>query len=52
MFAYVDGKASWDKKHLTAIAKHIIKVAKDKFNVDLEWGGNWRSFKDLPHFQI
>jgi len=52
IFAYVDGEASWEKEHLTEIAKHIIKVAKDKFNVDLEWGGNWRNFKDLPHFQI
>jgi peptidoglycan L-alanyl-D-glutamate endopeptidase CwlK len=52
IFAYVDGSASWDKEHLTAIAIHIQKIAKDQFNVDLEWGGDWKSFRDMPHFQI
>jgi peptidoglycan L-alanyl-D-glutamate endopeptidase CwlK len=52
IFAYVDGSASWDKEHLTAIARHIQKIAKDQFNVDLEWGGDWKSFRDMPHFQI
>jgi len=52
IFAYVGGKASWDKKHLEAIAEHIISIANGMFDIDLEWGGNWRSFKDMPHFQI
>lgn len=52
IFAYVDGKASWKKQHLTAIARHIQKVAKDQFDVDLEWGGDWKRFVDMPHFQI
>jgi peptidoglycan L-alanyl-D-glutamate endopeptidase CwlK len=52
IYAYVDGKASWDKGQLTEIARHIQKVAKDKFNVDLEWGGDWKRFVDMPHFQI
>ncbi len=52
VFAYVDDAASWDKEHLKPIAEHIIKVAKEDFDIDLEWGGNWRSFKDMPHFQI
>jgi peptidoglycan LD-endopeptidase CwlK len=45
-------KASWDKKLLTEVARHIQKVAKEKFNVDLTWGGDWTKFKDLPHFQL
>lgn len=52
IYAYVDGKASWDKGQLTAIARHIQKVAKDQFDVDLTWGGDWKSFVDMPHFQI
>ena len=47
-----NGKASWDKVMLTEVARHIQKVAKEKFNVTLEWGGSWKSFKDYPHFQL
>ena len=52
IYAYVDGKASWDSKYYKAIAKHIIKFAKDKYDIKLGWGGNWKSFKDYPHFEI
>lgn len=52
IYAYVDGKASWNKLYLKLIARHIQKVAKDKFNTNLQWGGDWKNFKDMPHFQI
>ena len=52
IYAFVGGEASWDKGALTHIARHIIKVAKEQFDVELEWGGDWKSFKDYPHFQI
>ena len=52
IYAYVDGKASWATKHLEPIARHIQGVAKDNYNIDLTWGGDWRGFKDMPHFQI
>jgi len=52
IFAYVDGKASWEKEYLEPIAMHILKVAKDEFDINLTWGGNWKSFQDMPHFQI
>lgn len=51
IYAFVDGEPSWDKEYLRAIARHIMDVADDMFNVDLEWGGTWHSFKDYPHFQ-
>jgi len=51
IYAFVDGKASWNINHLTAIAKHLQKVA-GLLGVDLEWGGDWVSFSDYPHFQI
>jgi peptidoglycan L-alanyl-D-glutamate endopeptidase CwlK len=52
IYAYVNGKASWNREYLTAIARHIQKVAKEKFDVDLTWGGDWSRFKDMPHFQL
>lgn len=52
IYAYVNGKASWNKTYLTTIARHIQKVAKDRYNVNLQWGGDFVNFVDMPHFQI
>lgn len=29
-----------------------IKKAADELGVKITWGGDWRTFKDLPHYQI
>lgn len=50
IYAYVDGKASWDKDHLKTCAAAILQAA-SLLGVALEWGGFFRSFKDMPHFQ-
>lgn len=34
----------------TKVANHILKIAKEQ-GVNLEWGGNWKDFKDYPHFE-
>lgn len=52
IFAYVDGKATWDPKYYEPIARHLQKIALEKYNVILEWGGDFKSFVDMPHFQI
>lgn len=45
-FAFiVDGEISWDEK----LYKNIGRWAKI---VGLKWGGNWKSFKDLPHVEL
>ena len=51
VFGYVDGKASWDTLHLTTIATCLLQ-ASSQLGHELQWGGLWRGFKDLPHFQI
>ena len=51
IYAYVNGKASWDLKYLEPIARHIQSVAMDCFKVKLHWGYDlWG--KDGAHFQI
>lgn len=30
----------------------IIKTKAKELNILLTWGGDWKSFKDLPHYQI
>ena len=32
------------------LGKHIKQVAK-RLNIDIEWGGDWRTFKDYAHYQ-
>ncbi|HZM69486.1 MAG TPA: M15 family metallopeptidase [Candidatus Cryosericum sp.] len=40
------GKANWDTSH-----PGWARAAKIGKSLGLEWGGDWKSFKDLPHFQ-
>jgi peptidoglycan L-alanyl-D-glutamate endopeptidase CwlK len=52
IYAYVDGKPTWEAKYYDPIAHNLQKVAKERYNIELQWGGHFKSFKDLPHFQI
>lgn len=49
--AYVNGKLSWDWQYYAAIAK-AFKAASLELGIPIEWGGDWISFKDGPHFQL
>jgi peptidoglycan L-alanyl-D-glutamate endopeptidase CwlK len=51
VFAYVDGKASWNEDHLTIIAAAMLEAA-NRLSVSLRWGGHWKNFKDMPHFEV
>ena len=39
------------EKMFYELAEEFKKVAKE-LNIAITWGGDWESFKDLPHFQI
>lgn len=47
----IDGKISWDWPLYHRLAA-IVKSAAAQEHVPVEWGGNWRSFKDGPHWQL
>lgn len=49
VYAYVDGKASWDKLHLALVACAMLQ-ASSQLGYKLEWGGAWGW--DMPHFQL
>lgn len=52
VFAYVDGKASWDELHLTHVATAILSAA-SQLGVPLKWGGHFKpNGWDKPHFEI
>lgn len=60
IYAWVNGRASWDAKHLCYLAG-VIQAAADELGVPIRWGGNWDSdgeiisdqnFIDLPHHEL
>lgn len=64
IYAYIDGKASWDPNVLEALARHIMNIAREKYHVTIRWGGDWdsdgirvdkdndESFFDGAHFEL
>lgn len=49
--AVVGGEVRWDWPLYEKIAK-AMKQAAYELNIKIEWGGDWKSFKDGPHFQL
>lgn len=47
----VGGKVSWDWKYYYPMADAMKQAAKE-LGVNIEWGGDWKTFKDGPHFQL
>lgn len=47
----IGGKVSWDWPLYHKLAPFIKAAAKAE-GVPIEWGGDWRSFKDGPHWQL
>lgn len=61
IFAYLNGKASWDKYHLAIIAGVILSTADrlyrtGRISIKIRWGGTFASKTyhgwDYPHFEI
>jgi len=49
--AIVDGQVRWDWPLYHQVAA-AVKAAAQQLGVPIEWGGDWESFKDGPHFQL
>jgi len=47
----IDGKTSWDWKYFHPLAD-AMKQAAEELNVQITWGGSFKTFPDGPHFQI
>lgn len=47
----INGKPSWDKNSIP-FYKFFGEMVMQKYPTQLEWGGNWKTFVDLPHFQM
>lgn len=51
IYGIEDGVATWKPSILKPIAEHIKKTAED-MKIEISWGGDWTTFKDLPHFEL
>lgn len=51
VFAYPTPAGSWEWKYYAQIASAFKQAAKD-LNIPIEWGGDWKTLKDGPHFQL
>ena len=49
--AYVGGRISWDWPLYYKIAD-AMKQASSELNIAIKWGGDWKKFKDGPHYQL
>lgn len=49
--AWVDDQVDWSWP-LYAKINAAMQEASKLVGVPIEWGGNWRTFKDGPHFQL
>lgn len=48
---YVAGSVRWDWPLFMPISS-AMKIAARELGIEVEWGGDWTSFKDGPHWQL
>jgi len=51
IYCTVGGKIRWDWPLYYKAAAHI-KATAVKLGIDITWGGDWKTLKDGPHFQL
>lgn len=49
--ALVYNRVTWDWDYYELIAQ-AFKQASSELGIPIEWGGDWKSFRDGPHFQL
>lgn len=49
--AYVGGEVRWDWPLYYKIEAAMKQASKD-VGIPIEWGGDWKTFKDGPHYQL
>lgn len=49
--ALVNGRVTYDLAAMARVAE-CFKRAALKLRIPIEWGGDWKTFKDTPHIQL
>ena len=42
----------WKDIERFKVMAQVVKNAAKRLYIKIEWGGDWKSFKDCPHFQL
>lgn len=42
----------WEKIERFRILSYHIKIVAWKLDIKIDWGGDWKNFKDYPHWQL
>ncbi len=48
---YIAGSVRWDWPPFYELAR-AMKLAAGELGIPIKWGGDWRTFKDGPHFEL
>lgn len=48
----IDGAIPWNNWQAFADLARVVKACAVELGVPVEWGGDWKTLKDGPHFQI
>ena len=48
---YINGKVNWDVDNYRKVSQIFKQVAEEE-GIEIEWGGDWKSFVDAVHFQL
>ena len=51
VFAYVDGRANYEEANMLEIAR-CVKFCAAQLGIGIEWGGDWTTRVDMPHFNL
>ncbi|ENC2022855.1 M15 family metallopeptidase [Escherichia albertii] len=51
VFAYPTPAGSWEWTYYQQIA-NVVKQVSRELHIPVEWGGDWKTLKDGPHFQL
>lgn len=46
-----NNKLTWQEKYYILVSMHVKEVAK-KLKINIKWGGDFKSFKDYPHYEL
>jgi peptidoglycan L-alanyl-D-glutamate endopeptidase CwlK len=47
----INGQVSWDWQYFFPIETAMKEAAKE-LDVPIQWGGDWKTFKDGPHWEL
>ena len=46
-----NGNGTWETSAYEALAE-VMKAAAAKLEIEIQWGGDWTTLKDMDHFQL